>query len=273
MGKKSPVLRSVSYNIANLFGMRPTGTPMFAIARELVHLLQGKAQYQAGGFRAAGGQMRKRRLRMCGLGTVLAGVALAGCSSVSGDRGGVFDRTLYVLGLQRSDALLPQAPAAASAQVGQSAPQRMVLRLHAGQMLNLSGQGQPLSVVVRLFKLRERSAFELAPYAAFHKGDSGQYPDLSGDILESRELVLTPGQKYEVVETLGVDVRYFAVAVLFRQAAEQRWRFIFDAKAAAATGITMGLHGCAASVAAGQPLDMPIELMRVAGVRCDSPSG
>lgn len=247
---------------------------MFAIARQLVHLLQEAVQYQGGFAKTLSRDIPEpgwhpwRR----GLCIALAGLALAGCSSVSGDRNGVLDRTLYVLGLQRSDALLPQVQAGASAQA-ESRPQRMALRLHAGQLLNLSAQGQPLSVVVRLFKLRERGALESAPHEAFHKDPAGRYPDVSGDILESRELVLTPGQKYEAVETLGTDVRYFAVVVLFRQPAEHRWRFIFDAKSAAGTGITMGLHGCAASVAAGQPLEMPIELLRVAGVRCDAPSG
>jgi len=215
--------------------------------------------------------MSMRRFRLRHLGLVFGWAALCGCNSVPGDRGGLFDRTLYVLGLQRTDAVSLQAQGTSSSQPVQNGPQRVGLRLHAGQVLNLSEQGQSLSVVVRLFKLRERAAFEQAPYAAFQKNQAGHYLELSTDILESRELVLTPGQKYEVVETLGPDVHYFAVVILFRLPAEQRWRFIFDAKAAAVTGLTLGLHGCAASVAAGQPLDTPIEMMRVAGVRCGSP--
>lgn len=244
---------------------------MFAIAQQLVHLFQGAGQNLGCTPWIGSLYMRMRRFRLRHLGLVLGWAALSGCSSVPGDRGGMFDRTLYVLGLQRTDALSLQAQGTPSSQPAQGGPQRVELRLHAGQMLNVSEQGQSLSVVVRLFKLRERTAFEQAPYDAFQKSESGQHLGLATDILGSRDLVMTPGQKYEVVETLGPDVRYFAVVVLFRLPAEQRWRFIFDAKAAATTGITLGLHGCAASVAAGQPLDMPIEMMRVAGVRCESP--
>lgn len=244
---------------------------MFAIAQQLVPLFQGAGDNLGCTPWIGNLYMRTRRFHLCHLGLALCCAALSGCSSVPGDRGGVFDRTLYVLGLQRTDALSLQAQGTPSSQSAQSASQRVGLRLHAGQVLNVSEQGQSLSVVVRLFKLRERIAFEQAPYGAFQKSDAGQHQGLATDTVESRDLVMTPGQKYEVVETLGPDVRYFAVAILFRLPAEQRWRFIFDAKAAATTGITLGLHGCAASVAAGQPLDVPIEMMRVAGVRCESP--
>lgn len=244
---------------------------MFAIAQQLVHLFQGAGKNLGCTPWIGSLYMKKRRFRLCHLGLVLSWAALGGCSSVPGDRGGVFDRTLYVLGLQRTDAMSLQAQGGPPSQPAQSGPQRVGLRLHAGQLLNVNEQGQSLSVVVRLFKLRERTAFEQTPHDVFQKSGSGQGLGLVADIVESRDLVMTSGQKYEVVETLGPDVRYFAIAILFRSPAEQRWRFIFDAKAAAATGITLGLHGCAASVAAGQPLDMPIEMMRVAGVRCESP--
>jgi type VI secretion system protein VasD len=107
------------------------------------------------------------------------------------------------------------------------------------------------------------------PYAAFQAQESGNHAEPSAEVVESQELVLAPGQKYEVVQTLAAEVNYLAVVVLFRTPVPQRWRFIFDAKSAADTGISLGLHGCAASVAAGQALDMPLELTRVAGVRCD----
>ena len=253
------------------FSKRQIGTPMFAIAQQLVHLFQGGGQNLRCTPRIGSRHMRTGGFRLCHLSMVLCWAALSGCSSVPVDRGGMFDRTLYVLGLQRADALSLQAQRNPSPQLPHSGPQQIALRLHAGQVLNVNEQGQSLSVVVRLFRLSERTAFEQAPYAAFQKSDAGHYTELFSDILESRELVLTPGQKYEVVETLGSDVRYLAVAVLFRQPAEQRWRFIFDAKAAVTTGITLGLHGCAVSVSAGQPLDLPIEMMRVAGVRCEPP--
>ena len=54
----------------------------------------------------------------------------------------------------------------------------------------------------------------------------------------------------------------------FRAPATGRWRFAFDTKAAEKTGITLGVHGCAMSVAAGEPVGTPPELLRLAGVQC-----
>lgn len=97
-----------------------------------------------------------------------------------------------------------------------------------------------------------------------------EYPELSGDVIEAREISLVPGEKYEVTEALGSEVVYLGVVVLFRFPAERRWRFVFDSYSAATTGITLGLHGCAVSVAAGHPLEVAPEFMRVAGVRCSA---
>ena len=80
--------------------------------------------------------------------------------------------------------------------------------------------------------------------------------------------MLTPGKQYDVVETVGVDAPYFAVVALFRAPAPQRWRFVFDAKSAATSGVTMGVHACALSVSAGNALDVAPEMLRVAGVQC-----
>ena len=91
-------------------------------------------------------------------------------------------------------------------------------------------------------------------------------------MVESREVVLTPGQHYEVVETLTPNVNHLAVVALFRAPDAQRWRFVFDAKAAAKSGITMGAHACALSVSIGEPLGASPDALRLAGVQCRSGS-
>lgn len=83
-----------------------------------------------------------------------------------------------------------------------------------------------------------------------------------------REIVLAPGKQVESIEKLGMDVGAIAVVGLFRAPQANRWRFVFDAKSAAASGVTIGLHGCAMSVAEGQPIGAAAEQLRLAGVRC-----
>ena len=146
-------------------------------------------------------------------------------------------------------------------------PQRITLRMHAGQALNTDDKGQSLSLVARIYKLRDYAAFSRTPYEAF-KDSSPSGHSLGSEVVEMREVVLTPGQRYEVVETLPPAATHIAIVALLRSPDPQRWKFIVDAAEAARTGITIGAHGCALSVAVGEPLMAAPESRRLAGVRC-----
>ncbi len=193
---------------------------------------------------------------------------LAGCSTVGApamEQGpGVVDKALQAIGLQKPAAMenMPALPAL-------PLHNAVTLRVHAGEVLNTDPQGRSLALVARVYKLRATSAFLQTPYEAF-QGDAARYKDLpfGQDVIDVREVVLTPGQKMEGLEKFGLDVKAVAVVALFRAPAERRWRFVFDTKAASSTGITLGVHACALSVAQGQPLEAAPETLRLAGVRC-----
>jgi len=205
----------------------------------------------------------------CGL-TATVFALLSGCASApSGGSGeassGLLDKALQAVGLQKPAGLeqldkLPPLPAKPS-----HVP--VTLRLHAGEVLNTDAAGRPLTVVTRIYKLRATDTFLQSPYEAFQADDPTNTP-FAKDVVEMRELVMAPGQRLESVEPLGAEVRALAVVTLFRKPAPGRWRFAFEAKPASASGVTLGLHGCAMSVAQGQPLNTAPELLRVAGVRC-----
>lgn len=211
--------------------------------------------------------LKPQRLRLAlslGLLALLAGCASTPPPTNGAEAVGLLDKTLQVVGLQKPPAAdnlakVPTIPLFTS----------VTLRLHAGQVLNTDSSGRSLALVARVYKLRSTEAFLQAPYELFQSdASSGKELPFAKDIVEVREVVLTPGQKVEGIEKLGLDVKALAVVALFRSPAEGRWRFVFDTKAAGATGVTLGAHGCALSVAQGQPLDAAPELLRVAGVRC-----
>jgi type VI secretion system protein VasD len=189
---------------------------------------------------------------------VLAAVGVTGCATASND--GPVGKTLEFLGLK--------APQSVD-EVKALAPQqkKLTLRVHAGDQLNVDPQMRSLSVVMRVYKLRRTEAFLAAPYAAFGDAEA-EKTAFGSDLVEAREVVMRPGQRYEVVETMPLDAGYVAVAALFRAPAEGRWRFAFESKRAAASGVTLGLHGCAISVATGAPEKTPPEMLRLAGVKC-----
>lgn len=183
-------------------------------------------------------------------------VHLGGCATSQGTS--AFDKPLEWLGITKPD--LPPADIV-------PIDRKVALRLHAGDRLNTDPEGRSLAIVVRIYKLKDVDTFLTAPADAFKDAASEQQA-FGGSLVDVRELVLTPGQHHEVVETLPLTVSNLAVVARFRAPAEGRWRFAFDTKAAEKSGITLGLHGCAMSVAAGQPLNTAPELLRLAGVRC-----
>lgn len=196
---------------------------------------------------------------LCGF-VLLATLGLsAGCASSGG---GPVDKALELVGLKK-----PELPDSLPRELPLLS-RKVVLRLHAGDRLNTDAQGRSLSVVARVYKLRASAAFLQVPYETLSAAPNERGSPMAQDVVEVRELTLTPGQRYEVVETLPAEAPYLGVVVLFRTPAEQRWRFAFDAKASQAQGITVGLHGCAMSVAEGHAVDTAPEVARLAGVRC-----
>lgn len=185
-------------------------------------------------------------------------LSLTGCAS-----GGMVDKSLEAVGLKKP-AVPDEAAAAAAAALQRK---RVMVRIHAGQVLNTDPSGRSLSLVVRVYRLRSTSQFMQAPYAAF----AAARPDISAfgeDVISVQEIVLTPGQRHEAVETLPADTTHVAVVGLFRAPDPQRWRFVFDAKAVASGGLTLGAHACALSVATGDPVGARIDARHLAGARC-----
>lgn len=186
--------------------------------------------------------------------------ALAGCAAV-----GFVEKGLEMVGLKK-----PEPPAGADGELAKAAlPRKVTLRIHAGQVLNTDPTGRALSLVTRIYRLRSTDEFSRATPAMFSAVHSGsERAAYDTDVISFKEVVLTPGQKHEVIETLAPEVTHLAVVALFRAPDTARWRFVFDAKAAAKSGITLGAHGCALSVAAGEPIEAQPEALRLAGVQC-----
>lgn len=142
----------------------------------------------------------------------------------------------------------------------QPSPKTTRLRIHAGFNLNASEDGQPYSVVVRVFKLREVAPFLSAPYVAF--GNAGREREALGDsLMEVREIVLTPGQQLDSNERLSGDTAFFGVVVLFRNPAPERWRVAFAKDDLDKSGVVIGVHRCAMTVTMGKVHGMNADQM------------
>jgi type VI secretion system protein VasD len=178
--------------------------------------------------------------------TPLAGLLMAvlcGC----GAGGTIAGAVLQVAGLQRP----PEMPEA------QKPPRNVTIRLHAAATLNGGDNGPPLALVARIYKLRQAEAFERVSYEGFTSLHA-ERELLGPDLLEVKEVLLIPGQRYEVTEKVSRDAGYVGVVALFRQPDGQRWRAAFPVLDAEKAGITIGLYGCSMTVgqgAAARPLN------------------
>lgn len=162
---------------------------------------------------------------------------------------------------------LEPSPELKAAMLKVQAQREIALRIHAAQRVNVDSNGHALSLVTRIYKLRSATQFAQATYAMFASTGEDR-PAFHADVLSVREVVLRPGQKYEVIETMPPDATHLAVVGLFRTADARRWRFVFETVAAAESGVTMGAHGCAMNVSRGTPVGAPPEVLRLAGAQC-----
>lgn len=138
----------------------------------------------------------------------------------------------------------------------QQPPRNVVVHLHAAQRLNVDARGRSLALLVRIYKLRQRGAFDQAPYAAF-LSPQAEREALGADLVEVREVTLVPGQRLDVNDRLARDTPWLGVVALFHAPAGNAWRAAVPASEAEGAGLTVGLHACALSAgAAVKPLSL-----------------
>ena len=132
----------------------------------------------------------------------------------------------------------------------QQPPRNVVVHLDAAPRLNVDARGRPLALLVRIYKLRQRGAFEQAPYPAF-LSPQAERDALGADLVETREITLVPGQRLDVSDRLARDTPWLGVVALFHAPAAHGWRMTFAAADAEQTGVTIGLHACSLTAGTG----------------------
>lgn len=162
-------------------------------------------------------------------------LTLNGCAA-----GSIAGSALEMIGI-RPPPELPEA---------QKPPRKVAIRLHASPNLNTDANGHPLALVARIYKLRQDAGFRQINYDSFLNART-EHELLGDELLEVKEVLLVPGQRYEVLEQVTREASFIGVVALFRAPAEQRWRLSFAAGDAEKDGITIGAHACALSVGTG----------------------
>jgi type VI secretion system protein VasD len=175
--------------------------------------------------------------------TVLIGcLMLGGCSTAAVTTGQVAELALSAIGLKMPG--------------NSDAPSSKTVELHiAGTRdLNAGEDGQGLSTVVRLYRLRDQTGFLSMPYSEFGAADK-EKASLGSDLVDVKELVLAPGQILDLQEKMPGDIRYLGVVALLRTPDPQRWRFAFSLAKADSQPIAVAVNACAMTAATTLPYE------------------
>lgn len=187
-----------------------------------------------------------------------AGQAMDATSQAKPETGTV-KRMMQAIGLAK-----PAEPAPTERQ--------LPLRMFTAQNLNAGQSNKPLALVVMVYHLRSMDRFKLMSFDDFLDKAKTQSV-LGDDLIDSREMLLLPAQRYISTEHMSLDTRYLGFVAFFRAPAASRWRFAYDVGGSVASGITLGVHGCAMSSTAGALMtELPDSPGSLASVHC-SPAG
>ena len=142
-----------------------------------------------------------------------------------------------------------------------SGPKQYAIRADAEPMINRDATGQPLSVVLRIYQLKQPTEFSLLTFDLAASGRSDAEL-LGNSLVQKDELVLVPGEQFVDKETLAPDAKYLGIVALFRRPDANFWRFLIDAEQVRKKGLNLVVQDCflslkqpSASPIPGQPLD------------------
>ena len=108
-------------------------------------------------------------------------------------------------------------------------PVSVELRLEAGPRINLDSRGNPLSVVVRTYQLKDLAEF--SKLTVERASSDRPASELVGqDLVSTTEYTVVPGATALKTETLKAETQYLAVVALFRHPDPQFWRVALAAK-------------------------------------------
>lgn len=135
------------------------------------------------------------------------------------------------------------------------------IKANADPVINRDISGMPLSVVVRLFQLKQEKEFDQLTFdlATSNRTDA----ELFGEsLLQRSELLLVPGSTHVSTETILPDTKYLGVVAYFRKPDAHYWRYLIDAQQVREKGLNIQALDCylklknlKAAAIPGQPLD------------------
>ena len=135
-------------------------------------------------------------------------------------------------------------------------PQPYEIRAQADPVINRDLTGNPLSVVIRLYQLKQSKEFNQLTFDLVSSNRSDT--ELFGEgLLKRSEIVLVPGTSHSSTETLLVDTKYLGVVAFFRRPDAHYWRFLIDADQIRKKGLSFRVRDCYLTLKDNTPAPIP----------------
>ena len=134
---------------------------------------------------------------------------------------------------------------------GPPPPKTISVHVDAASNLNADALGNGLSVVLRIYKLKDATAFKQASIDKLSDPETAKAL-LGQDLLESKEELLIPGQHYLLKEKVDSKQGHFAIAIFFRKPNPERWKLVVaNNDLTEDKPLIIGAHACAMNVTSG----------------------
>jgi type VI secretion system protein VasD len=110
---------------------------------------------------------------------------------------------------------------------GSPAPKTTSLEfgIAADQEINLNSNNDPSPIVLRVYELKTKTAFEQASFFELLDSDTTK---LGQDLVAKREFEVKPGEKSSFTRDAPADAKHVGVIAGFRQIEVAQWRSIVD---------------------------------------------
>jgi type VI secretion system protein VasD len=95
------------------------------------------------------------------------------------------------------------------------------VELQSNQGLNPNRQGESLPVVVRVYQLNDKGAFESATFNQLWKQDEGV---LGSTLLTRSEIIINPSTTDKVELDRHEQAKYVGIVAIFRNPVDRKWK-------------------------------------------------
>lgn len=137
-----------------------------------------------------------------------------------------------------------------------SAPKAYGIKGEGDSVLNRDINGKSLSVVVRLYQLKDHREFSKLTFDTLAEGrPEGEL--LGPALIDKSDVVIVPGGSYANTEKLNDETRFVGIVAFFRRPDPHFWRLLVDAETIRNQGLAFRVQDCYVALVAGKPFPIP----------------